>query len=336
MTPDADRVAAALLDEDLLAFYRKQRAPELAEAQNILYVLVAHAVGQFHELRRARASWWSAGRVLLRILAGPASTFALVAGSYAFFHWVAPSWTGWIMLGQMGLNLLLTYLTFKFVLGRGSVFFKSDLDSRKVTGLSLGRLDHGADYRTPYTILGILLGTLAIQSAEIYFIPAHVGLSISPGLTESFLISVNNLLHGLFLDFLDHYGIHLVDAVEHTSWSATVFLSFRIVYDTLVVVFVVMLVRRRRVRKFYDVKSLCAWIDQICRQQPHWWKQCPDEFVFLMLVEEYLGGRYDLVRELTHQFPGLEVSNPVRELFVVRAADAGEGQIVRLFEDKPQ
>ena len=85
-------------------------------------------------------------------------------------------------------------------------------------------------------------------------------------------------------------------------------------------------------------ESLSEWIEQTCRIKHSWFQRYPDEFLFLMLVEEYLRGNEDLVRDLSHQFPGLDVRNEVRKLFVSPKTghllfeldkDQGEGESLR-------
>ena len=62
--------------------------------------------------------------------------------------------------------------------------------------------------------------------------------------------------------------------------------------------------------------SLVKWIEQVCRLERGWFRRYPDEFLFLMLAEEYLKNHDDLVRALTHQFPDVDVRNEVRGLFI--------------------
>lgn len=341
--PGPPSYAERTFSPPLLAFYQRHRSPEFAESQNVLYALVAHAVSRYQQARDAGGSWKSRAGILIDLVGLPLLAFAQVAGTYALFRWLLPGWSQWVVLVQMALNLAVAFVGCKATFSVARVFFVTDLDTGKVDRLALGRLDGLLDCRAPYRLVGGLLMTLAIQAAVLYHVPHQVGLPSELTLPQSFLVAGDNLLQGVFLDVFEIYNVHLADKVAHTAWSSTVFLFFRLVYEAHAGLLVFLLFRRGTVRGFLqhlperlDPAGLVPWLDEICRRQAQWWGQCPNEVVFLMLVEEYLRGKHELVRELTHQFPGLGVADAVRRLFVVQKTDgSGQPQVIRLFEDAP-
>jgi hypothetical protein len=192
-----------------------------------------------------------------------------------------------------------------------------------LVGLHLGRLRdifHVASWATNGLFLGCAFG---FQWGLIYFTHDHAGLPVEGGFLESFLLTLDNLSHGVFLDTFELYGLHLGPKVEHSWRSASVFYAFRLAFDALVLLILYGAYQRYRIGHLFwylphDLArpdDLLGWLDAVCQDQHKWPARFVDEFLFLVLAKEYARGNYELVRQVSRQFPWLTVARPVRNLF---------------------
>jgi len=198
------------------------------------------------------------------------------------------------------------------------------LEGGRVDGLELGRLHEIFETSEPST-LGLFLGVcFGAQMGLLQFAPDHAGLPIGGGLVESALLTLDNACHGIFLDTFELYDLHWGEKPDHNWWSATVFYAFRLAFDAFALLYFLGAYRRYRLRHVFHgfphdprrVADLLDWIDARCGDEHRWPRQYFDEFLFLMLVKEYLRGNLALVRQLSLQFPRIAVSDGVRSAFV--------------------
>lgn len=150
---------------------------------------------------------------------------------------------------------------------------------------------------------------------------------------ESILVTLDNLLHGLFLGAFESFDIRFTEPVRHSTFSAIWFFLFRLAFDAIVLLLVLQLFRRVSVRammKQYPyllkvvqhpatpvhVGELTSWIEGICLAEKGWLSTFPDELIFLALASEYLKGNDSAVREFACKFSAARISPEVKQLFV--------------------
>ena len=175
--------------------------------------------------------------------------------------------------------------------------------------------------------VGLLFG---LQTAVIQFTHDHLGLEGAASVGRSILLTLDNLFYGLLLDFCELYGIGLLDPVEHSWLSGTVFLFFRIGFDLMLVLIGYIVYQRVTMAGFLknfptssepSPAELSAWIEQTRIDKQAWIQHFSDEIIFLMVVDDYIRGDDIGVRQLGQQWPHLRVQPAVRQLFV---DDAGK------------
>ena len=194
----------------------------------------------------------------------------------------------------------------------------------RVDGLELGRLHEIFETSEPST-MGLFLGVcFGAQMGLLQFAPDHAGLPIAGGWAESALLTLDNACHGIFLDTFELYDLHWGEKLGHTFWSATIFYAFRLAFDAFAFLYIFGAYRRYRLRHLFRgfpndprrVADLLDWIEARSGDEHRWPRHYFDEFLFLMLVKEYLRGHLALVRQVSLQFPRLAVAEDVRSAFV--------------------
>lgn len=191
-----------------------------------------------------------------------------------------------------------------------------------VERMTLGRLDDIFNFGAPGNT-GFWLGAaFGFQFGLLHFTPNHGFLPIDGGFGQCFLLTLDNLCHGLFLFLFDIFNIHLAGRFDHGTWSGTIFYFFRLAYDALALLLVYQLYQRWRLRRLFrnyysgDAASLATWIEERVADEFGWPGRFFDEFMFLALAGQYLRGNFDFVRQVSRQFPRLRVTARVRDVFV--------------------
>lgn len=193
-----------------------------------------------------------------------------------------------------------------------------------IDGWRLGRLDEVFQVAAPST-LGLFLGCcFGFMWGLLYHAAGHTGLAIDGSLGTCFLLTLDNFLHGVLLDTCELYDLRVGEKLTHTTLSATVFYLFRLAFDALVLLLGYELFQRWRLRRFFAgypwdpqrVEEVLAWLEAACADRDRWPRRFFDEFVFLVLVKEYIRGHFTLVRQMSEQFSWLAVPEPVRRAFI--------------------
>lgn len=192
--------------------------------------------------------------------------------------------------------------------------------------IHLDRIDDSLGDGAPIGIAGLIGFAFGLQTHGLYFHGDHLGLHIDGTWWECFLLSVNNLFHGMFLGLADLYKLNLAPPVEQSWGAMTLFAAFRVTVDAFLFFLVVALLYRHRVRHLVTSADaltaapapdkLIEYLRKACYQNTRWRKTFPEEYVFLCLCEKYLSGKFDECRVLGELFPDLELPTEVRALFV--------------------
>jgi hypothetical protein len=190
--------------------------------------------------------------------------------------------------------------------------------------LWLGRLDEYFGGAAPTTYGSLLGAVFGIQVGLVYLTPNHAGIETSGTLSHCFLVSLDNLCHGVFLDTCELYNLYFTNRITHNWFSATVFYILQLGYDVLAALILYEIYQRFRVYRLLrgypsDARRpgpVIGWIEKTCASPEGWMRQFCDEFLFLLLVTHYLRGNFDIVRELSRQFSWICVSDHVRAMFV--------------------
>ncbi len=207
----------------------------------------------------------------------------------------------------------------------GSTASKIKLYKAPARRLDLGRLDLALDGRglaaSLCGFIGLLVGgqiVLLVASSD------HLGVGIDGSLGVAALVTLDNAIHGIFLDVLELYGVHLVP-LEHTPWSATVFLVFRTLITALVVLALFQAFRvgglRKLVQQHDELADGPAGYAEWLRGVPglagdKLTRRFSQEVVFLVVLGRFVGGQFDSARELARSMLLAEVSADLRELLV--------------------
>jgi hypothetical protein len=171
--------------------------------------------------------------------------------------------------------------------------------------------------------LALVCILLGMQVGLLRFTTNHAGLDIDGSLTACILLSLDNICHVLFLDTFEVYDINIGPKPEHTFLSSSVFLGFRVGY-ALAVVVVVAVYQGHLVHSLLNeaptaepsVPKLIAWIDHACGHERGWPRLFFDEFMFLLLIGEYLRGNFEMMAYLSRRFSRLDIRPEVRRLFL--------------------
>lgn len=201
--------------------------------------------------------------------------------------------------------------------------FKAELHEGRMDHWRLGRLKDIFHVGEPASLALYFGGCFGFQWGLLAGTSSNAGLDLGAGWGQCLLLTLDNLCHGIFFDFCELYDLNWGPKLKHTTWSATVFSTFRLTYDALVVLFVYVLYQRFRLRRLMwyvpnDPRSfgdVMAWLQYTCSSREQIPARYTDEMLFLILVKEYLAGRFALVRGMSEQFGWLKVDPAVRRLF---------------------
>ena len=197
-------------------------------------------------------------------------------------------------------------------------------ENKKAKQFELGRL-HAIFAPADESIAAILFGIIfGGQFAMLYMLPDHAGLNIAGSMSASLLATLDNALYVLFFDSFELYEIGFGERLTHTTYSATVFLFFRMAYGFLFVSMGYKIWKRWQLRGFLyqvntevrDVEGTLNWINVRLGDIKNWPAKFHDEFMFLLLAKEYIVGDFQFVKTLGHNLACLDIKNEVRKLFV--------------------
>src|SRR5262249_6714605 len=119
-----------------------------------------------------------------------------------------------------------------------------------IDGLELGRLSTYCDITEVGVLMVVLLVLLGLQAGLLYGSLEHLGLPGARTLGGCWLLTLDNLCHGLFFDVFEMYDIHLGDKGEPSVFAASVIYAFRLAYDACIAVILYDLYQRYRLRAF--------------------------------------------------------------------------------------
>jgi hypothetical protein len=262
----------------------------------------------------------------------PIGAAVLAVAGYLFMmlaYWLFTS-VGWL-LGDWTDNLpyvvpLLLALAIRYVepwMQESEVKF--EVREGRYDGFDLGRIGDIFRLSMP-ALLGIFFGLLfGMQVGLIHYTRNHVGLEVEGGLGQSFLLALNNVCHGVFLDTFEIYNINLAGRIQYGFWPGTLFYIFQLGYDLLAALIFYSIYQRYALRKVLrgmpdpnedSAATWLAWIQNLCAHRNRWSRKFFDEFLFLAMAEAYVRGQFEAVRVIGDQFPRLLVSREVRRMFV--------------------
>src|SRR5262245_10200723 len=295
---------------------------DLSHEKLTLYTIVVNGLRALHK------DYNPVGSTLLLILFSVALGLGMGVGFIALVHWIG-DWFGgcpnWVLYAVGLLPLSLVVLFCKMVqFGFGD---SVRVDTR--AGVQQLVFDQ-FDIALGATLLGLafFLGVgLGVQTSLLHYTSDHCTVPGFQGrLWDSMALTLDNLFHGVFIYICELYRWHLAHRVDHSNWSATVFLAFRISFDVIIIIMVVALFQRRRVAhlmsKAADLiiaptpRKLVDYLRASCYGGLGWSKTYHDEFIFFCLVEKYLSGKYEECRVLAELFPDVGIPQNVRALFV--------------------
>lgn len=245
---------------------------------------------------------------------------------------------GWIYAPAVG---VLSYLPVLFLvlLGIGVrwSFHTPDVEFCAVSKrrrLVLGRMSSLADDESPAHLALFFGMAVSLQVALLYFTEDHAGADISGGFVECCLVVADNFCHGAFLDAFELYDLSLFE-FEHTTWSATLFFVFRLVFDAILLMLAYTVYQGHKLRAIVlsfpaapdDADDVADWIHDVSSES-RLYDKFTDESIFLLIVEEFLRKRYATVRQVSQQFPRLRVTQAVRDQF-------RDGNGKALFAERP-
>lgn len=302
--------------DDVRAVAGGHRVGHFAPPQRLAYALLASSLDRI----RPDPVGTALGYLFVPVSAAAGAGAAVLAMGLAALAVRGLGGGGWVLYA-LPLTLIYAFKLMADVVKEGSVGFV--VDGGRVVGWTLGRLRAVFSVGEPAT-LGLFFGAaFGMQWGLLLWAPGHGGLPIEGGAGETFLLTADNVLHGVLLDFAELYDLRVGERVAHTTGSATVFAVSRLAYDAIALLFAWEVYQRVKMRGFYrgfpaDLRradDLLAWLDGACADPVHWPRRFFDEFFFLVLVKEYVRGRYDLVRGLTAELGWLRVAPDVRALF---------------------
>ena len=206
-----------------------------------------------------------------------------------------------------------------------------DVTEGKLDGLKLGRLDSVFSYTTNIYVAFSVTGLLTTQVAMLYLTDTHAGVDFDFSFWSCICITLDNVCRAIFLDVFELYEINVGGIkYEHGNFAAGVFLLYRLAYDAYFIAAGFIVYRRVRMnnmfasfpfagtkrRRDFKTDTLVDWLEKLSRDEKKWHRGFSDEFIFLMVCEEYLRGDYALARKVSEQFPKLNVAKELRRIFL--------------------
>ena len=194
----------------------------------------------------------------------------------------------------------------------------------RLDAFELGRMSQLFDTGPSAIAVAVAGMAFGAHIGLLHFTATHMGVDHVGGFVDSLQIATNNLCHGVFFHAMELYGINVGAPTETLAfWPATVFLVFRLAYDAMLIIFVLLIWRRFRVRKLFgDLpqdatwQNMTDWMHRLSNHPARLGRILHDELIFNFLAEEYIRGNHDVVLKVSEQFANINVATEVRALFV--------------------
>ena len=192
-------------------------------------------------------------------------------------------------------------------------------DQGEIDGMELGALGRALDWDNSLRLASLFVAaTFGAQVAYVY-----AGEPSNLSFWQAFLASLNVPLDVITLGITDILGFHLGKPNESALIPRLVTKICELNYALLILSTAISFRRWHRLRPVIDAMpehpnydETLALIDTVCRHPSNPGKEFFDEVIFLTLVEYYTKGQFALVEELARQFPQINVTDDLRQMFV--------------------
>jgi hypothetical protein len=305
---------------------RQEHATSLISDQprQRFYAMITHRL-EHYKRDLARKFNWIFVISFLAFISGFVGSYLILSLIYVLTGWLLPDQVHHLIMYALSAGILAFGFIIKIVAEEEEVTPKKP-ENGVIKAWSWGRLDNIIDPNASSAFclfLGILVAT---QVCMLQHHTTHLDLGEAMSFTQAFVLSIDNLLHGICLDILEMYQLHLSALdTKPPTFTTTVFLIFRLVYDALFLMWLYLLYQRYQLRDIFkeyptgaqqDIEPLLKWMQSLCAHPKGWVRRFTDEFIFLMMCEEYLRGNYEVVKHLGVQFNSLRVSDEMRLMFI--------------------
>ena len=197
-------------------------------------------------------------------------------------------------------------------------------ERKQLDRIILGKVEKILSNRT-ISFLVITMGlALSIQTSMIWLHSSHMGYGADISFLKAFLISLDNLLHGVCLDAFEIYGITIAQSLEDLPFiHKTLVFGFRLIYDACFITGGFLLFKRIQMKSLImsipaqpTMEQFREWMDNVTQSESGWLSHYTEETMFIVISNHYIHRRHNEVKILTKSFKHLPVSQPVRALFV--------------------
>jgi len=303
-------------------------APGLPPNRRIVYALVHKAFEDYQEIS-SRSMWVVVAILFLLGVAGYVGVYMLMGMLY-FFTWLTGLTFAAYGLYVFVLVIFATVWYVNHILDAWPVIFEREriatADKKRIRGLAIGRLESILDRNAFYSLALFVGSMIGVESGLIAFTPNHGFLAFQepPSYASCTFYAIDHHCQNLISKFLEPRGIHAIGPYETSFTSNLIFFLFRISLEIMIAVFLLWAFWRIRIKQFFhtfpshldDWVVLAEWVEHLSRHSYRLPSRFHDEFVFIMLAEEYIRGNCALVYQVSRQFPRVNVNPEVVSLFV--------------------
>lgn len=308
---------------------------DLSPNQKAICALLVNTIGEYSQ---GIAYYLFLNSVLMTVVAVVTIAFVLgaISATYWIFRWIFGDCPTWILYLFPLTILFVTWATND--VGKDSRIELAASDG-KLEGLQLGRLHSIFSYLGLAMVMFSLSGLFVSNAMLLFLTSPHGGVQFDGYFSSSVLITIDNMCRGVFLDVFELYELRAGGIqYDYTLFAGSVLVLYRLAFDVYVIAAGIIFYRRWRMNQIFKDypfswkvdgispsqrrQLLVDWIESLARNEKRWYRSFADEFVFMMICEEYIRGDFVLVRRLGEQFPRLKIDDDVRALFV---DDKGHG-----------
>jgi hypothetical protein len=296
------------------------KAPGVSYHRKVLHALLAQSFVYYGRAFRRARNW-----LLLAVMpvVGAAAGLAAIAVTYFAGHWLLGDWTDVALYDVALLAAVLVGLR-RWRTRDAAIRLALDATGKAHDRIVLGRLDEALELRQIRHVLAALAGLAGMQTGILYYSHDHLGLAGADSLRTCAWLTLDNVCHGVFLDVFDLYDLHLADPPQHTAWSASIFLAFRVGYDLLFLVLIyhvylacsVLHLTKKVPEPSGDLGAFAGWLESNCRHERSSPRRFFDEMAFLVIAASYLSDDPSVAHLLCERFPRLRLAAPIRALLV--------------------
>ena len=248
-------------------------------------------------------------------------TCAAIGVVYLSCHWLLGDGTDWVLYFITGLLFFGARLVHNDE-SSANHHISLRYNDGLVSQLNLGRLS--GSFSNSYESSMILFAAFGMQMGLIQFTSDNLGVEDLNGFWDAAAFTMDNWCRGLFLYVFDLYEIYVARPVSLSIFSATVFFVFRIAMTGLTILTIAHMVQYLKTLRLLlslpteemTLQQLLNWFVEVRRRYMRWSRDVFDELIFLVVVEQYIRGQFDRVRQITRLYPRLDVNDDVRCLFV--------------------